>query len=228
MPVNDTAPIALLRPLASPATLRAAIADQLRVAIVSGDLAPGTLLREVVLAERLGVSPTPVREALAQLASEGLVEIEPNRLRRVTPLDLGAITDLIEVQTALWRLAYIRAFPLLIASDVERLRDAVATIAAGVEKGDAFTVQVGMDIFNSTLLDRAGSPEIKRLTLDRRALLTRHLVLFADLVLNGDWVEGHQGMLAAIDGGSLSEMLSHSDAMTARLIAQTAARASEA
>src|SRR3954452_13203947 len=69
----------------------------LRELILDGDLRPGTRLGEVELAERLGVSRTPVREALTRLAAQGLVEIAPNRGARVatwTVAELEGVFDL--------------------------------------------------------------------------------------------------------------------------------------
>ena len=57
--------------------------------ILDGRLAAGARLGEVELADRLGVSRTPVREALTRLGAEGLVELSPNRGARVATLDLS-------------------------------------------------------------------------------------------------------------------------------------------
>ena len=71
----------------------------LRDLIMGGELAPGARLGEVEIADRLGVSRTPVREALSRLAAEGLVEIAPNRGARVvtwTVAELEGVFDLPE------------------------------------------------------------------------------------------------------------------------------------
>ena len=73
------------------------VADDVRAMILHGDLSPGSRLGEVELAERLGVSRTPVREALTRLGAEGLVELAPNRGARVatwTRAELEGIFDL--------------------------------------------------------------------------------------------------------------------------------------
>jgi DNA-binding GntR family transcriptional regulator len=73
----------------------------LRFRIVSGELARGTKLRQEALAEELGVSRTPLREALRRLAAEGLVEFLPNRGARVTQLQLKQIRAAYEARLAL-------------------------------------------------------------------------------------------------------------------------------
>ena len=81
------------------------MSDQLREkieeAIAIGTLAPGTALEEAALAERYGVSRTPVREALIQLASEGLVEIRPRRGAIVASIGPARLLEMFEVMAGL-------------------------------------------------------------------------------------------------------------------------------
>lgn len=78
---------------------------RLRDMIVQGELAPGTKLNERVLCERLGVSRTPLREAIKTLASEGLVALQPNRGATVTLLTLETVREIFQVIGALEALA---------------------------------------------------------------------------------------------------------------------------
>lgn len=86
-------------------SLHEEIVDQLRDRIVRGDLAPATKLNERVLCADLGVSRTPLREALKYLASEGLVELLPNRGAVVAPLDPRRIREILVLMGALEGLA---------------------------------------------------------------------------------------------------------------------------
>jgi DNA-binding GntR family transcriptional regulator len=79
--------------------------DRLRDLIVRGELAPGTRLNERVLAARLGVSRTPLREAIKLLATEGLVELLPNRGAVVAPIEPARIAETLAVMGALESLA---------------------------------------------------------------------------------------------------------------------------
>jgi DNA-binding GntR family transcriptional regulator len=81
------------------------VIDHLRDRIVQGDLAPGSRLNERVLCEQLGISRTPLREAIKMLATEGLVELLPNRGAIVTPLKAANIADTLYVMGALESLA---------------------------------------------------------------------------------------------------------------------------
>ena len=73
----------------------------LRELILGGDLSPGVRLGEVELAERLGVSRTPVREALSRLAAEGIVEIQPNRGARVATWTVAELEGVFDLRSSL-------------------------------------------------------------------------------------------------------------------------------
>lgn len=81
--------------------LREEAVDVLRAAILGGELEPGSIHSAVSLAERLGVSPTPVREAMLQLANSGLVEVLPNRGFRVTVIDDRDLDEIFELRLLL-------------------------------------------------------------------------------------------------------------------------------
>lgn len=101
--VNETAPSG--DSAGEPRPLHATVVDRLRDMIVQGELAPGTKLNERVLGTALGMSRTPLREALKYLASEGLVELLPNRGAIVAPLDPERVKQMFAVMGALEALA---------------------------------------------------------------------------------------------------------------------------
>jgi DNA-binding GntR family transcriptional regulator len=86
-------------------TLNETAAEKLREMIVHGTLAPGARLNERELTEMLGLSRTPLREATRMLASEGLVELLPNRGARVAALNVSTIRQTLQVMGALEALA---------------------------------------------------------------------------------------------------------------------------
>lgn len=79
--------------------------DRLRSLIVQGELAPGSRLNERVLTAQLGISRTPLREAIKLLATEGIVELLPNRGAIVAPLDPARLKEALTVMGALEALA---------------------------------------------------------------------------------------------------------------------------
>src|ERR1700735_2814313 len=87
--------------------------DRIRTAILHGELAPGSVMSQVVLADELGVSRTPLREALRILQSEGLVEAEPTRRVRVAPLTAKDLEQLCVMRIALESTALRISIPRL-------------------------------------------------------------------------------------------------------------------
>lgn len=122
------------------------LAKRLRRAIVSGELRAGESLGLVSLAESLGASTTPVREALQLLASEGLVIAEAHRGYRVAPLDEMGVRDLFAVQAYIAGILTERAAERVSAEDLEQLAAIQAAIEEAV-KGD------GMERVNELNLD---------------------------------------------------------------------------
>ena len=107
-----------------------------RDAIVTGELAPGAVIKDAELAERVGLSRTPVREALARLADDGLVETKPHSWTRVRPLVMREIRDALVVVRAMHELAVRLSVPLMTERHHERMRSANKRFAAALEAGE--------------------------------------------------------------------------------------------
>lgn len=99
--------------------------DAIENEIVSGALPPGTRLDETVLAERYGVSRTPIREALMQLANSGLVEIRPRRGAIVAEVGLDRLVEMFEVMGELEGMAGRLAARRITAADIAALDEAL-------------------------------------------------------------------------------------------------------
>ena len=97
----------------------------LRDLIMGGELAPGARLGEVEIADRLGVSRTPVREALSRLAAEGLVEIAPNRGARVVTWTVAELEGVFDLRSVLEPQLTAHAVPNAAPVDIDAL-DALA------------------------------------------------------------------------------------------------------
>ena len=108
----------------SDGTKAADIALALEEAIVSGEIPPGSTLRQEHLSEQFQVSRTPVREALRRLAALGLVNFEPNRGVRVRMLSLDEIREAFMVRAELESLATALATPKMTDDDLAELERA--------------------------------------------------------------------------------------------------------
>jgi len=93
--------------------------EQLRESIIMGELEPGTPLRLDDLARSLGMSISPIREAVRQLEALGLAKHVPHQGARVEPLDVDDLRDLFEVRLALESLAVRRAAARITADQLE-------------------------------------------------------------------------------------------------------------
>jgi DNA-binding GntR family transcriptional regulator len=98
------------------------VTDTLRELIARGELTPGTLLRQRHLAERFNVSPTPVREALKRLESEGLVSYDVHRGSRVATIDREEQEENLRILAALEPLATSLAAEKIAERDLEEIR----------------------------------------------------------------------------------------------------------
>jgi DNA-binding GntR family transcriptional regulator len=139
--------------------LRELVFDALREAILSGTLKPGDRLMEVQLAEEMGVSRTPVREAIRKLELEGLVVMVPRKGAYVSGLSLKDAADLFEIRQSLEGLAASLAAERITDEEIKMLEDSFkqlveatkSQVVEDIMKKDADFHQV---LFNATRNDR--------------------------------------------------------------------------
>ncbi len=109
------------------------IADDLRARILSGEILPGSRIRQEEVAERLGASRLPVREALRMLGAEGLVVLEANKGARVPALDVEEVENLYRMRERVEPLALVESMHHLTAADIGRIEQVQARIEQGVD-----------------------------------------------------------------------------------------------
>lgn len=105
--------------------LREAVFEAVRDAIISGVLSPGERLMEVQLAEEMGVSRTPVREAIRKLETEGFIAMMPHKGAYVAGISAKDILDVFEVRAALEALAARLAAARITEEELDKLRGAI-------------------------------------------------------------------------------------------------------
>jgi DNA-binding GntR family transcriptional regulator len=147
---------------------------RIRDAILDGTLEPGEQLRDTELSAWLGLSRTPIREALARLEEYGLVESEPNRYTRVAPLDRRDAQDAFEVVAALHALAATLAVPRVAEGELEAMRSANTDFEAALGRGDVDRALATDDCFHAVLVKASANREIAR-SLERLTPRVRRL-----------------------------------------------------
>lgn len=181
--------------------LRERVVDQLRADIIDGRLAPGTPLRTEEIMERFGVSNSPLREAFAQLAAEGLVEVYRNRGAYVAPLTRDSASDLLRVGGLLWETVYRWSIPRLTPGNMSSLRRAAGDFDLARVSGDAVTALLDAERFQTIVADHCGSPELLRSVAAGGPRLRRLIRMLSPLDQLDAYAQLHAETLAAAQEG---------------------------
>lgn len=153
--------------------LRDDVFVRLRDAIVDGTLAPDEQLRDAELATWLGVSRTPVREALLELSRAGLVRAVPGRSTVVAPLDTRSIRNAQAVVAAMHALAVRDAAARLRPGDVDRMRAANAAFAQAQRAGDVEAALRADEEFHAVAVDACGNDAVRAVIAQYEPVLRR-------------------------------------------------------
>ncbi len=160
---------------AAPRTsLREQVFAQLRAAIVDGTLEPGERLHDAELCTWLGVSRTPVREAMARLELAGLVVVKPGSSTVVSPLDHRAAMDAAQVAAAMHERATRTAAPLLTEEHLAAMTGANRRFAAALGDDDVDAAIAADDAFHGVPVDVAANQALRD-TLDQVTPLLRRM-----------------------------------------------------
>jgi DNA-binding GntR family transcriptional regulator len=153
-----------MTPAASKKTLAAeagqngeAVYDRVRTAILEAELAPGAVMSQVALAQQLGVSRTPLREALRLLQGEGLVESEPNRRVRVAPMTARDLEELCVLRVTLEAEAIRLSVPSMTPEDLAQLEGRMAEMSHYAEAKDYRRWTTPHSEFHRELTKHAGA-----------------------------------------------------------------------
>lgn len=165
MPTLSEVPRTLLRDTAY---------EAIRDAIVRGDIPPGAAVNNAEVAGQLGLSRAPVREALARLTDEGLIETKPQSYTRVTPLLLKEVRDAAAVVRAMHELATSAAVPLLTAAHIEAMREANRRFETATRTGDVDAALDCDDELHGVLVRLCGNRAVAA-TIERYTPLIRRL-----------------------------------------------------
>jgi DNA-binding GntR family transcriptional regulator len=186
---------------AVPPTRTAAVVRQLRNEIVTGELPPGTLIKDAELAGRLGVSITPVREAIAQLSVEGLIDIAPNRARHVTRVTQKNALELIDVMGVLACAGFEWGVDNLTATHLDLLRQRQLEFIASLRDGNVLAAGAAGADFSTTVILASGNRELQSMVDLVVARTMRILAITAESDLWRIWIDGHADIIALLEAG---------------------------
>lgn len=144
-------------------TLRELVYKRLRDDILSNRLLPGTELQEVVLADALGVSRGPIREALHRLGADGLVTIRPRRGAVVSPVSKDAFLDAYQVRESLETLAVRLATPMITGDEIGRLSRLIELMKDQNRRSDVGAFFESNQEFHTAFVDLSGNEMLGQL-----------------------------------------------------------------
>jgi DNA-binding GntR family transcriptional regulator len=189
------------------------IADQLREAVMAGDLPQGSQVGEVQLATQLGVSRGPVREAMQRLVQEGLLRSIPHRGIFVAELTEADVRDIYDARQAVESAALLAIMRRPDAEKVARRLDgAVARMTTAADRGDARALSRSDLAFHELLVAQSGSVRLQRMASTLLVETRMCLAALADTyVVPVRLVEEHAEIVAAIRSGDHSRALAVMD-----------------
>lgn len=175
--------------------------EKLRDWIVQGTLRPAEVLRDQEIARSLGVSRTPVREALRRLEDEGLVETALNRWTRVAPLDLRKSVEIYGIIEALEVLALESA--QLTPQHLKDMSIANEAMRKAIQRKDASAALRADEVFHGVWVGQCGNGELWLLLGQLKAKVRRVELAYWDRAVQADEsYREHAAILKALEKGS--------------------------
>lgn len=203
----------MVRPLAGrPTTAERMVHTILQQRILDGVLRPGERIDLDAIASELAVSRTPVRTALRQLESEGLVTIYPHRAVMVSELSADDLEQIYAVRVYLETLAARMAVPNLTDRDVAEIRRIHQEIIQGIEEANLATFAEKDRAFHLALYQGAGNKFLSRLIDDLRKASLRFLTVYASVERLPNAVAEHEEIIAAVqahDADKVALLIQH-------------------
>jgi DNA-binding GntR family transcriptional regulator len=192
--------------------LRELVFESLREAIIAGQLKPGERMMEIQLAEEMGVSRTPIREAIRKLELEGLVVMVPRKGAYVAGLSLKDVAEVFEIRRALEGLASELAADRITEAELENLERYLVKIAEEIEVGDLNKVVDTDTDFHTLLYQASRNQRLSLIISNLREQIQRFRA--TSLAIPGRMKE------ALEEHRQIVEAISSRDGETARRLAQ--------
>ncbi|OBA83951.1 GntR family transcriptional regulator [Mycobacterium sp. 1164966.3] len=184
------------------------VAGHLRAAIMSGKLRPGTYIRLDETAAELGVSITPVREALLKLRGEGMVQLEPHRGHVVVPLTRQDLDDIFWLQATIARELAAAATDHITDVEINELDRMNDALAGAVSAGDADTIAAMEFAFHRVFNQASGRIKLAWFLLNAARYMPV-LVYASDPEWGTAAVDNHRQLIAALRRRDTAAVIEH-------------------
>lgn len=183
--------------IASHLTLRERIADAIRDEIIHGCIKAGERVSEPEVATRYGISRTPVREALRQLAAEGFLWLTPRRGARVTFLTEKDVSEFYDLKSVLEGYAARLATTMLQEKDLQKMEQLNDQMERCHERGDLKKIAKIHTDFHNIFLDAAGNEQLSSMIRQLTNKFQRFTILLALSGKNPEAVSQHREIINA-------------------------------
>lgn len=198
--------------------LREMVYEELKMQILTGAIIPGTRMMEVELADEMGVSRTPIREAIRKLEKEGLVTIEPRRGAYASMISTEDMVAILEVRQDLEGLAALFAADRMQKEQLEELKDECAKYDDAVEHGSMEDMIKHDTRFHRIIVDSCHNKILVQMIEQLQELVLRFRYIYYDNFKRAENMpEEHAAILKAIEDGNAAEARAAADVHIDRL-----------
>ena len=182
--------------------LREIVYEELKMQILTGKIVPGTRMMEVELADDMGVSRTPIREAIRQLEKEGLVTIEPRRGAYASQISVKDMVDILEVRQNLEGLAAFFAAQRMTKDVQEELHRVSKNYDQAVADGDMAAMIKSDTRFHRIIVEASNNHVLLQMIEQLQELVLRFRYLYySDFKRADDMPSEHEAIYEAIVAG---------------------------
>ncbi|MDO5350020.1 MAG: GntR family transcriptional regulator [Lachnospiraceae bacterium] len=186
--------------------LRDVVFNTLRQAILKGELEPGERLMEIQLAERLGVSRTPIREAIRKLELEGLVLMIPRKGAEVAHISETSLREVLEVRRSLEELAIELACQRITEEEIQEVEAAETAFANAIRKGDAMNIAETDEHYHDVIYQATGNSRLVQILNNLREQMYRYrLEYIKDADKRQILIVEHEHILRALKSHNIAE-----------------------
>ena len=181
--------------------LRDVVFNTLRRAILKGELKPGERLMEIALADKLGVSRTPIREAIRKLELEGLVVMAPRKGAKVASITERDLNDVLEVRKGMEVLAISLACKRITGEELDKLEAIEQSFQSLIESGNLTELAEMAVKFHDTIYQATNNQRLVQLLNNLREQMYRYRMEYLkDIAVRRTLAEEHKAICEALRG----------------------------